>query len=265
MSKRKTFIELQTKPENKAVRQLFDKTKLVDYAPITLRSSDNKTESAAIKNQEINVEGNSELEIDNGALKAITDESPTATQVAEDIHKNEPPKNEAFDRQRTTDATNKSRKNKPVNFRSNPSPPKQVTYSAQPERLRIFQTSTPVSRTVTKFQKAAIVVRGENGKQVVELSWRDQMNEKTRDIWDFLVIKFEEAEKLNLREISIRKRVILDQSGVKSDRTFISAMYTLEDMGLIEVKRLSGNKEGNIYILTDEGREEVESYGKQTL
>ena len=35
MSKRKTFIELQSKPENKTVRQIIQKTKPVEFAPIS--------------------------------------------------------------------------------------------------------------------------------------------------------------------------------------------------------------------------------------
>lgn len=88
------------------------------------------------------------------------------------------------------------------------------------------------------------------------------MNEKTRDIWDYLVKRFNEAAELETNEILIRKRDVLENSGVKSDRTFISAIYTLEDMELIRVRRLSGNKEGNVYVLTEEGREEIESYRK---
>ena len=80
------------------------------------------------------------------------------------------------------------------------------------------------------------------------------MNEKTKDIWDYVCGKFVQAdEEQKMNEVTIRKRDILEGSGVKSDRTFISAIYTLEDMGLIEVRRLSGNKEGNIYVLTEEG------------
>lgn len=104
------------------------------------------------------------------------------------------------------------------------------------------------------------MVRGENGKQLIELSWCDRINEKTRDIWNYHCLQFvQTGEEQKLNEISIRKRDILTGSGVKSDRTSISAIYTIEYMGLIKVKRLSGNKEDNIYILTEEGKEEIES------
>lgn len=229
MSKRKTVIELQSKPENKSVRQIIEKTKPVDFAPISPiitkpeseSGTENKTKPDAKKSK-------------GGEAKAkpleTQKEINTKAQTARNVTENKPQRSE---KEKTKES----------------------------ERLRIFQASTPVTRTLTKFQKAAIVVRGENGKELIELLWRDQMNEKTKDIWDYLSEKFVQAEgELNSNEVMIRKRDILEGSGVKSDRTFISAIYTLEDMGLIEVKRLSGNKEGNIYVLTEEGREEIDNY-----
>lgn len=252
MTKRKNFIELQSKPENKAVRQLFKKTKPVDYAPLAPKKIDAKTSRGINQDQKNANEGLSPV---GGEVET---DKMTAVETRSDSRIEEMPNGEALKRQKTG-GDKKRTEDKPENTRSKSSPSKPET-PARAARLRIFQTSTPVTRTVTKFQKAAIVVRGENGKQLVELFWRDQMNEKTRDIWNFLVVKFEEAGQLDLSEISIRKREILDRSGVRSDRTFINAIYTLEDMGLIQVKRLSGNKEGNIYILTGEGKEEIESY-----
>lgn len=240
MSKRKTVIELQSKPENKAVRRIIEKTKPVEFAPISpliakpeLKNStgDNEKESS-VKKQQIAKRTTKSQKVQNTSAK-------TESGKDKSINKN----------------TTRERKVENNAITSG------LGANTQAGRLRIFQASTPVTRTTTKFQKAAIVVRGENGKQLIELLWRDQMNEKTKDIWDYLSAKFvQAAEEQKTNEISIRKREILENSGVKSDRTFISAIYTLEDMGLIEVKRLSGNKEGNIYILTEEGREEIESY-----
>lgn len=260
MSKRKTFIELQNKPENKLVRQLFDKTKPVDYAPITSSVSKIKPSEAATESQKAEAENNLETATGNELKKSPKNKSGINAQAEEQTQSAVKHKNDESDLQRAT-GINKSPKGQSDNSQPNPLL-SNIGTSAQAERLRIFQTSTPITRTVTRFQKAAIVVRGENGKQLVELFWRDQMNEKTKDIWNFFVVKFNEAENLNSNEILIRKREILNYSGVKSDRTFISAIYTLEDMGLIEVKRLSGNKEGNLYILTDEGREEIDGYRK---
>ena len=260
MSKRKTVIELQSKPENKVVRQLFDKIKPVDYAPINLPGSKTRSDTVTSENQ-TNADGtNLEIEKGKGAKKPVSKKLESTAQTGENNQTPETPINDKSAEQQTNDG-NSTRKSEPGNVHSASLSSNQGA-SAQHERLRIFQASTPVTRTITRFQKAAIVVRGENGKQLVELLWRDQMNEKTRDIWDFLVEKFVEAEKLNTSGVSIRKREILDGSGVKSDRTFISGIYTLEDMGLIEVKRLSGNKEGNVYVLTDEGKEEIDSYKK---
>ena len=263
MAKRKTLIELQSKPENKSVRQLFDKPKTVDYAPLTTapvagRGADNAASQEIEDDAEIN------LGIENGGdnIASPVNELQAATEANENLPKGEVSKKDATSAQpKSSPSSDKSRSDKAKNTRQKPASFAQAAPS-QAERMRIFQTSTPVTRTVTKFQKAAIVVRGENGKEMVELYWRDQMNDKTKDIWNYLVGKFQEAENQNLNEISIRKREILDGSNVKSDRTFISAIYTLEDMGLIEVKRLSGNKEGNIYVLTEEGREEIDGYGK---
>lgn len=235
MSKRKTFIELQSKPENKTVRQIIQKTKPVEFAPISPVISNLAPEESADE-----VKKPPTQKSQNAKTKAKSAESKIAQQVKpKTANKGASPKREAEENSFTLGKS------------ANP----------QAERLRIFQVSTPVTRTLTKFQKAAIVVRGENGKQLIELLWRDQMNEKTKDIWDYLCGKFvQAAEEQKTNEVTIRKRDILEGSGVKSDRTFISAIYTLEDMGLIEVRRLSGNKEGNIYILTEEGREEIESY-----
>ncbi len=221
MSKRKTVIELQNKPENKAVRQIVEKTKPVDFAPISPIITKLESESGIENKTKPNAKKSKSRE-----------EKPKSveTQTAKSVTENKPERSEK-------------------------------ETAKESGRLRIFQTSTPITRTLTKFQKAAIVVRGENGKELIELLWRDQMNEKTKDIWDYLSVKFVQAEEeLNTNEVTIRKRDILKGSGVKSDRTFISAIYTLEDMGLIEVKRLSGNKEGNIYILTAEGREDIDNY-----
>lgn len=262
MAKRKTMIELQSKPENKSVRQLFDKPKTVDYAPLTTASISNR-EVGNVPSQEIEEVTENNPGIENGGENAAStiDKFQTATETYVNLPKSETAKKDSNAQTKDSRNSGKSRNEKAEVNRQKPFSSAQSA-PAQAERMRIFQTSTPITRTVTKFQKAAIVVRGENGKQLVELSWRDQMNEKTKDIWNFLVGKFAEAENQNLNEISIRKREILDGSSVKSDRTFISAIYTLEDMGLIEVKRLSGNKEGNIYVLTDEGREEIDGYGK---
>lgn len=228
MSKRKTVIELQSKPENKNVRQIIQKTKPVEFAPISPLIPKPEPEESA-----------DEVKTNPSAPKSQNAKAKTKSAKAQSSRKGASPKREAEENSFTLGKS------------ANP----------QAERLRIFQASTPVTRTLTKFQKAAIVVRGENGKQLIELLWRDQMNEKTKDIWDYLCGKFVQAdEEQKTNEVTIRKRDILEGSGVKSDRTFISAIYTLEDMGLVEVRRLSGNKEGNIYVLTEEGREEIESY-----
>jgi hypothetical protein len=257
MSKRKTVIELQSKPENKAVRQLFDKTKPVDYAPLAPLVSKNQSDGATPEKKERSVESDAVNETVREAKKPPAKSPKSALKAAENVRPTENPPAENTSVQENV-GDSQAQGSATGNARQKTVSTGQET-SARVERLRIFQTSTPVTRTVTRFQKAAIVVRGENGKQLVELLWRDQMNEKTRDIWDFLVKKFRETESLDRSEVSIRKKEILDGSGVKSDRTFISAIYTLEDMGLIEVKRLSGNKEGNIYALTDEGREEIDA------
>lgn len=236
MSKRKTFIELQSKPENKTVRQIIQKTKAVEFASISPLIPNLAPEVSADE-----IEKKPPIQkSQNAKTKAKSAESEIAQQVnPKTVKKESSAKREAEENSLTLGKS------------ANP----------QAERLRIFQASTPVTRTLTKFQKAAIVVRGENGKQLIELLWRDQMNEKTKDIWDYLCGKFVQVpEEQKTNEVTIRKRDILEGSGVKSDRTFISAIYTLEDMGLIEVRRLSGNKEGNIYILTEEGRDEIESY-----
>lgn len=229
MSKRKTVIELQSKPENKSVRQIIEKTKPVDFAPITPIIT--KPES------EFGIENKTKPD----AKKSKSREGkPKSVETQKELNTK-------------TQTANNEIENKPKRA--------EKEKAKESGRLRIFQASTPITRTLTKFQKAAIVVRGESGKELIELLWRDQMNEKTKDIWDYLSVKFVQAEEeLNTNEVTIRKRDILEGSGVKSDRTFISAIYTLEDMGLIEVKRLSGNKEGNIYILTEEGREEIDDY-----
>lgn len=236
MSKRKTVIELQNKPENKTVRQFIQKTKPVEFAPISPLIPKSEPEEST---DEVKIKP-SEQKSQNSKAKTKSAESQNSRQIkAQTTNKGASPKREAEE-----------------NFLASGK-----FANPQAERLRIFQASTPVTRTLTKFQKAAIVVRGENGKQLIELLWRDQMNEKTKDIWDYFCGKFvQAAEEQKTNEVTIRKRDILEGSGVKSDRTFISAIYTLEDMGLIEVRRLSGNKEGNIYVLTEEGREEIESY-----
>ena len=219
MSKRKTSIELQSKPSNSAMRQIIEKTKPVEYAPLAALSSNVQENQTPPQNTET-----------------------AQPQIAA-------PTNGLAKKRRPTTAKPPDTKAVETKIVAQPSP--KITQ----ERLRIFQTSSPHTRAVAKFHKAAIVVRGANGKETIELSWRDQMNEKTRDIWDYLVTRF--AENSETREITLRKRDVLENSGVKSDRTFINAIYTLEDMNLIEVRRLSGNKEGNIYVLTDEGREEA--------
>ena len=243
MSKRKTFIELQSKPENKAVRRIIEKTKPVEFAPI----------SQLISKPELKDSTGKSVSEPSANKQQTAKKTPKAPKPQNASKKDEPGKEQSIGKNATP-------KREVVNIETNPIF-SGLGANTQAERLRIFQTSTPVTRTLTKFQKAAIVVRGENGKQLIELLWRDQMNEKTKDIWDYLCLKFvQAAEELKTNEVSIRKRDILAGSGVKSDRTFISAIYTLEDMGLIEVRRLSGNKEGNIYILTEEGREEIDSY-----
>ena len=238
MSKRKTFIELQSKPENKNVRRIIQKTKPVEFAPISPLIPNLAPEESA----------------DEVKIKPTAQKSQNA--------KAKPKSAESQNSRQTKSQTN----NKGVSLKREVEENSMASgkgANSRAKRLRIFQASTPVTRTVTKFQKAAIVVRGENGKQLIELLWRDQMNEKTKDIWDYLCGKFvQAAEEEKTNEVTIRKRDILEGSGVKSDRTFINAIYTLEDMNLIEVRRLSGNKEGNIYVLTEEGREEMESYQK---
>jgi hypothetical protein len=243
MSKRKTVIELQSKPENKAVRQIVQKTKPVEFAPINQQISKTQSDDTP----------------DESEVKPITkklqsnNQKPKNSQAQNQSLKSESSNSRSIGKDSSRKKEIENVETKPM--KSNPGA------TSKTERLRIFQTSTPITRTLTKFQKAAIVVHGENGKQLIELLWRDQMNEKTRDIWDFLCKRFEQTgEEMKTNEVSIRKRDILEGSGVKSDRTFISAIYTLEDMGLIEVKRLSGNKEGNIYNLTEEGREEINIY-----
>ncbi len=229
MSKRKTVIELQNKPENKAVRQIVEKTKPVDFAPISPIITKLESESGVENETKPDVKKSKSSQDDSNYVETQK-ELNTKTRTPKNITENKPRRSE-----------------------------QEITKESG--RLRIFQASTPITRTLTKFQKAAIVVRSENGKELIELLWRDQMNEKTRDIWDYLSVKFVQAEEeLSTNEVMLRKRDILEGSGVKSDRTFISAIYTLEDMGLIEVKRLSGNKEGNIYILTAEGKEEIDNY-----
>lgn len=236
MSKRKAVIELQSKPENKTVRKIIQKTKPVEFAPISPLIPKPEPEESA---DAVKIKPPAQKSKDAKAKTKSAESQNSRQTKAQTINKGTSPKREA---EENLLASGKA---------ANP----------QAERLRIFQASTPVTRTLTKFQKAAIVVRGENGKQLIELLWRDQMNEKTKDIWDYLCRKFvQAAEEYKTNEVTIRKRDILEGSGVKSDRTFISAIYTLEDMGLIEVRRLSGNKEGNIYVLTEEGREEMESY-----
>jgi hypothetical protein len=257
MSKRKTIIELQSKPQNKAFRSIIEKTKPVEFTPILeTRTADSVDEHKTADDiKRLKIKSNEKfktpttLNKKSAAQTNETRQARKASEADESAQSNNPP------------STEKSvmRKKEAENVEANSLSPVRSA-SAQTRRMRIFQTSTPVTRTLTKFQKAAIVVRGENGRQLVELLWRDQMNEKTRDIWDFLRARFIQIEDRKAPEITVRKRDILEGSGVKSDRTFISAVYTLEDMGLIEVKRLSGNKAGNIYILTEEGREEINSY-----
>lgn len=243
MSKRKTVIELQSKPENKAIRRIVEKTKPVEFAPIKPQLSKTKLADSAEENP----------------IKPVAKKTQSTEQIPKNIQAQNPSSNSKLDDKSSIGKSTKEKRE--VENVETKSMMSNQGISAQVGRLRIFQTRTPVTRTLTKFQKAAIVVRGENGKQLIELHWRDQMNEKTKDIWDFLCKKFiQAAEELKTNEVSIRKRDILEGSGVKSDRTFINAIYTLEDMGLIEVRRLSGNKEGNIYILTEEGREEIDSY-----
>lgn len=254
MAKRKTFIELQSKPENREVRRLIEKPKPVGYAPLgsvgvaakrednsglgDLQAGDSESQKAALK------ESQSPKSRD-GAVKKHTKTGSPEIQNAKRfgvVSKSESPAKVGDSASDSIEAKRNERTGQ--------------------EHLRIFQTSSPHTRAVTQYHKAAIVVRGEGGRQTIELAWRDQMNEKTRDIWDYLVKRFNEAAELETNEILIRKRDVLENSGVKSDRTFISAIYTLEDMELIHVRRLSGNKEGNVYVLTEEGREEIESYRK---
>ncbi|HRH45763.1 MAG TPA: hypothetical protein PKY82_29245 [Pyrinomonadaceae bacterium] len=247
MSKRKTVIELQSKPENKSVRQIIEKTKPVEFAPINPIVTKTEQEKSPQESNE----------------KPTTKTKPNGEQTKTFKPQNQAEKEKVTKGSSVVNPKPAENEAQSITIESSRTG---IGVKAKVERLRIFQASTPVTRTTTKFQKAAIVVRGENGKQLIELSWRDQMNEKTKDIWDYLCLQFVKiGEEQTINEISIRKRDILAGSGVKSDRTFISAIYTLEDMGLIEVKRLSGNKEGNIYILTEEGREEIESYQNLTI
>lgn len=254
MAKRKTFIELQNKPENREVRNLIEKPKSVGYAPLgsvgvaakrednselgDLQEGDSESQKRASKKSQSPKSG-------NGAVKNNT------KTVGREIQNAKQPgvESESESSANSSDGASDS-----IEAKRNE--------QTGQERLRIFQTSSPHTRAVTQYHKAAIVVRSEGGRQTIELAWRDQMNEKTRDIWDYLVKRFNEAAELDTNEILIRKRDVLENSGVKSDRTFIGAIYTLEDMELIRVRRLSGNKEGNVYVLTEEGREEIESYQK---
>jgi len=254
MAKRKTFIELQNKPENKEIRRLIKKPEIVEYAPLNSSGLAAKPEDNLLRDdsqannferQERSLEKAQSSQTENGKVENVTGKGISETQKAEHssvASESESPK-------KRSDGLNNSILTKRDKLIGQ-------------GRLRIFQSSSPHTRAVTQYHKAAIIVRGEGGRQTIELAWRDQMNEKTRDIWDYLVRRFNAADELNTDEILIRKRDILENSGVKSDRTFISAIYTLEDMELIRVRRLSGNKEGNVYVLTDEGREEIVSYQK---
>lgn len=255
MAKRKSFIELQSKPQNREVRNLIEKPKPVGYAPLNSaqpadafedgNSQRNDSQDGNSENQKRTTKITPSSKVENGEVESRTKTSDLEiqnTEKSENVSKSQPPEKKSNG--------------------ANDGIPKKVNEQSGQERLRIFQTSSPHTRAVTQYHKAAIVVRGESGRQTIELAWRDQMNEKTRDIWDYLVKRFNEAAETNADEILIRKRDVLENSGVKSDRTFISAIYTLEDMELIRVRRLSGNKEGNVYILTEEGREEIESYRK---
>lgn len=258
MSRRKTIIELQSKPENRAVRRIVEKPKPVEFAPINPPNLKTRRGASTVEGETTGDKNARAVKSDESS-KTASKKSSSAAQTEETVRARRSVK-AGESNSRTSIGKSAIRKGEIESVESTSSLPVQQRASVQGERLRIFQTSTPVTRTLTRFQKAAIVVRGENGKQLVELLWRDQMNEKTRDIWDFLWKKFVQAAEFDTSGVSIRKRDILEGSGVKSDRTFISAIYTLEDMGLIEVKRLSGNKEGNVYILTDEGREEIAGY-----
>ncbi len=255
MAKRKSFIELQSKPQNREVRNLIEKPKPVGYAPLNPaqpadafeddNSQQSDSEESNLKSQKRTTKKTPALKTESGEIESrtrINDSEIQNAEKSEIVSKKESPEKKSNG---TSDGIPKKRNEQPGQ-----------------ERLRIFQTSSPHTRAVTQYHKAAIVVRGEGGRQTIELAWRDQMNEKTRDIWDYLVKRFNEAAETNIDEILIRKRDVLENSGVKSDRTFISAIYTLEDMDLIRVRRLSGNKEGNLYVLTEEGREEIESYRK---
>lgn len=255
MAKRKSFIELQSKPQNREVRNLIEKPKPVGYAPLNAanladtfeddNSQQNDSQASSPENQRRTTKKTPSSKAENDEVESHTKISDSEIQNAE--------KSEIVSKSESPEMK--------INGMSNALQKNRGEQTGQ-ERLRIFQTSSPHTRAVTQYHKAAIVVRNEGGRQTIELAWRDQMNEKTRDIWDYLVERFNETERLDNKEILIRKRDVLENSGVKSDRTFIGAIYTLEDMQLIRVRRLSGNKEGNVYVLTEEGIEEIESYRK---
>ena len=257
MAKRKSFIELQSKPQNREVRNLIEKPKPVGYAPLNAvqpaaafekdDSQQNDSQSGNSENHKRTPKKTPSLKASNGEIESRTKMSDSDSEI-QNAEKSEILPESESPAKRSDGASDGI--------------PKKRNEQPGQERLRIFQTSSPHTRAVTQYHKAAIVVRGEGGKQTIELTWRDQMNEKTRDIWDYLIKRFNEAAETNADEILIRKRDVLENSGVKSDRTFISAIYTLEDMELIRVRRLSGNKEGNVYVLTEEGREEIKSYKK---
>lgn len=254
MTKRKSFIELQSKPQNREVRKLVEKPETIEYAPLN-------SANLAAESDDDSRQGDSRAS-SSGRRKRASKKAQSSEAENVEIRDEKKASGSKIQNAEQSGIVSKIESPEKNSRGANNLIPNKSERQTGQERLRIFQTSSPHTRAVTQYHKAAIIVRGAGGRQTIELAWRDQMNEKTRDIWDYLVKRFKEAAELDAAEILIRKRDVLENSGVKSDRTFISAIYTLEDMELIRVRRLSGNKQGNVYVLTGEGREEIESYRK---
>ncbi|NJM52099.1 MAG: hypothetical protein HC846_01120 [Blastocatellia bacterium] len=161
MSKRKTVIELQSKPENKSVRRIIEKTKPVEFAPISPIVTKTEQEKSALGTNE----------------KPSAKKTSNGEQTKTFKPQNQAEKEKVTSRKSVVNKKPAKKEAQNINLESSRTG---IGIKAQVERLRIFQASTPVTRTTTKFQKAAIVVRGENGKQLIELSWCDQMNEKPK-------------------------------------------------------------------------------------
>jgi len=119
-----------------------------------------------------------------------------------------------------------------------------------------LQTGNPHTGNAVSQNRGDCEFGGRRGEQTIELAWRDQMNEKPET--SGIISSKDSTEAMNANDFLIRKRDVLENSGL-NPTTRISAIYTLEDMELIRVRRLSGNKENSVYILTEE---EGESYRK---